>query len=133
LLISEKEIDALAVSGHNNFGSKNYRLSDCSAFSPAPSVSLAGFTKASPFAGLSTQIQASGCSRMVDLLHRTGPGRANTRNRDLIHESNAVPGKANRLTARMVQGSCSVSNALPFFQNRTPKSLAHQSAPSWCA
>jgi UDP-N-acetylglucosamine--N-acetylmuramyl-(pentapeptide) pyrophosphoryl-undecaprenol N-acetylglucosamine transferase len=106
LFISEKEIDALAMSGHSNFRFQklptvglpspfspailaflrrfNESLSLCRGiyrtFKPHVILGMGGFTSTAPV--------LAGKMRGVPTF---------------IHESNAIPGKANRLTARMVR------------------------------
>src|SRR5947199_4115971 len=119
LLISEKDIDALAVSGHTNFRVEKLptvglpspfspaffgfvrrfyeSLSLCRSlyrkFKPQVILSMGGFTSTAPvlagrFRGIAT----------------------------FIHESNAVPGKANRWTARVVNAvMLGFKECAPFF------------------
>src|SRR5438477_6469546 len=105
LLVSEKDIDALAVSGHTNFQVEKLptvglpspfspaffgfvrrfyeSLSLCRSiyrkFKPQVVLGMGGFTSTAPV--------VAGRMRGISTF---------------IHESNAVPGRANRLTARMV-------------------------------
>src|SRR6516162_9428288 len=90
LLVSEKDIDAVALSGRTNFQvEKLPTVGLPSPFSPA----LFGFTSTAPvlagrFRGIAT----------------------------FIHESNAVPGKANRWTARVVNAvMLGFKECAPFF------------------
>lgn len=106
LFVSEKEIDALALSGHQEFryeklptvgfpslfsprifgfaGRFGESLRQCRAiyrrFKPHAVLGMGGFTSTAPV--------LAGKMRGVPTF---------------IHESNAIPGKANRLTARMVR------------------------------
>ena len=118
LFVSEKEIDALALSGHSEFRFQklptvglpspfspailgflrrfNESLSLCRGiyrkFKPHVVLGMGGFTSTAPV--------LAGKMRGIPTF---------------IHESNAIPGKANRLTARMVRLFCSGSrNALHF-------------------
>jgi UDP-N-acetylglucosamine--N-acetylmuramyl-(pentapeptide) pyrophosphoryl-undecaprenol N-acetylglucosamine transferase len=119
LLISEKEIDALAVSGHNNFRfEKLPTVGLPSAFSPA----LFGFARRfyESFAVCRTLYRKFKPEVVLGMggFTSTAPVLAG-RIRGIatfIHESNAVPGKANRLTARMVQGvMLGFKECAPFF------------------
>ncbi len=105
LLISEKDIDALAVSGHTNFRvEKLPTVGLPSPFSPAffgfvrrfyESLSLCRslYRKFKP----QVILGMGGFTSTAPVLAGRIRGIAT-----FIHESNAVPGKANRLTARMV-------------------------------
>jgi UDP-N-acetylglucosamine--N-acetylmuramyl-(pentapeptide) pyrophosphoryl-undecaprenol N-acetylglucosamine transferase len=119
LLISEKEIDALALSGRTNFrfeklptvglpspfspailgfiGRFCESLSLCRSiyrrFKPQVVLGMGGFTSTAPV--------LAGRMRGVSTF---------------IHESNAIPGKANRLTARMVRAvMLGFKECAPFF------------------
>src|ERR1700730_12331697 len=119
LLISEKEIDALALSGHTNFRVEKLptvglpspfspaffgflrrfyeSLSLCRSlyrnFKPQVVLGMGGFTSTAPV--MAARIRGIAAS---------------------IHESNAVPGKANRLTARMVHAvMLGFKECAPFF------------------
>src|SRR5438128_11561693 len=119
LLISEKEIDALALSGHTNFRVEKLptvglpspcspaffgflrrfyeSLSLCRSlyrkFKPQVVLGMGGFTSTAPVLAARTRGIAA-----------------------FIHESNAVPGKANRLTARMVHAvMLGFKECAPFF------------------
>ncbi len=119
LLISEKEIDALALSGRTNFRFEKLptvglpspfspailgfirrfceSLSLCRSiyrrFKPQVVLGMGGFTSTAPV--------LAGRMRGVSTF---------------IHESNAVPGKANRLTARMVRAvMLGFKECAPFF------------------
>src|SRR4029453_10186329 len=137
LLVSEKDIDALALSGRTNFQvEKLPTVGLPSPFSPA----FFGFTrrfveslsfcrsiyrKFNPHAVLGM----GGFTSTAPVLAGRFRGIAT-----FIHESNAVPGKANRWTARVVgMPSCWGSRkARRFFRKRVPKSPAHRFAPIWC-
>src|ERR1700752_2885553 len=105
LLISEKEIDALALSGRTNFRvEKLPTVGLPSAFSPAffgfirrfyESLSLCRslYRKFKPHVVLGM----GGFTSTAPVLAGRIRGIAT-----FIHESNAIPGKANRLTARIV-------------------------------
>jgi UDP-N-acetylglucosamine--N-acetylmuramyl-(pentapeptide) pyrophosphoryl-undecaprenol N-acetylglucosamine transferase len=119
LLISEKEIDALALSGRTNFRFEKLptvglpspfspailgfirrfceSLSLCRSiyrkFKPQVVLGMGGFTSTAPV--------LAGRMRGVSTF---------------IHESNAIPGKANRLTARMVRAvMLGFEECAPFF------------------
>src|SRR5438067_8248481 len=119
LLVSEKEIDALALSGRANFRFEklptvglpspfspailgflrrfNESLSLCRSiyrkFKPQAVLGMGGFTSTAPI--------LAGRMRGVPTF---------------IHESNAIPGKANRLTARMVRAVLlGFKECAPFF------------------
>jgi UDP-N-acetylglucosamine--N-acetylmuramyl-(pentapeptide) pyrophosphoryl-undecaprenol N-acetylglucosamine transferase len=119
LLISEKEIDALAVSGQTNFKvEKLPTVGLPSAFSPA----LLGFVRRfyeslslcrSLYAKFKPQVVLGmgGFTSTAPVLAGRLRGIAT-----FIHESNAVPGKANRLTARMVHAvMLGFKECAPFF------------------
>jgi UDP-N-acetylglucosamine--N-acetylmuramyl-(pentapeptide) pyrophosphoryl-undecaprenol N-acetylglucosamine transferase len=119
LLISEKEIDALAVSGHTNFRvEKLPTVGLPSAFSPALfgfagrfyesfAVCRALYRKFKP----EVVLGMGGFTSTAPVLAGRIRGIAT-----FIHESNAVPGKANRLTARMVQAvMLGFKECAPFF------------------
>jgi UDP-N-acetylglucosamine--N-acetylmuramyl-(pentapeptide) pyrophosphoryl-undecaprenol N-acetylglucosamine transferase len=119
LLISEKEIDALAVSGHKNFRvEKLPTVGLPSAFSPALfgfarrfyesfAVCRALYRKFKP----EVVLGMGGFTSTAPVLAGRIRGIAT-----FIHESNAVPGKANRLTARMVQAvMLGFKECAPFF------------------
>jgi UDP-N-acetylglucosamine--N-acetylmuramyl-(pentapeptide) pyrophosphoryl-undecaprenol N-acetylglucosamine transferase len=119
LLISEKEIDALAVSGQKNFRvEKLPSIGLPSAFSPglfgfaqrfyeSLSVCRALYRKFKP----QVVLGMGGFTSTAPVLAGRLRGIAT-----FIHESNAVPGKANRLTARMVQAvMLGFKECAPFF------------------
>src|SRR5881392_4172753 len=119
LLISEKDIDALAVSGHTNFRvEKLPTVGLPSPFSPAffgfvrrfyESLSLCRslYRKFKP----QVILGMGGFTSTAPVL--AGRIRGIT---TFIHESNAVPGKANRLTARMVHAvMLGFKECAPFF------------------
>ena len=119
LLISEKDIDALAVSGHANFRvEKLPTVGLPSPFSPAffgfvrrfyESLSLCRslYRKFKP----QVILGMGGFTSTAPVLAGRIRGIAT-----FIHESNAVPGKANRLTARMVHAvMLGFKECAPFF------------------
>src|SRR5436305_13293122 len=119
LLVSEKDIDALALSGRTNFRvEKLPTVGLPSAFSPA----LLGFVRRfyeslslcrSLYHKFKPQVVLGmgGFTSTAPVLAGRIRGIAT-----FIHESNAVPGKANRLTARMVQaGMLGFKECHPFF------------------
>src|SRR3989440_7217333 len=119
LLISEKDIDALALSGRTNFRvEKLPTIGLPSAFSPA----LFGFARRfyeslsvcrSLYRTFKPQVVLGmgGFTSTAPVLAGRIRGIAT-----FIHESNAVPGKANRLTARMVQAvMLGFKECAPFF------------------
>jgi UDP-N-acetylglucosamine--N-acetylmuramyl-(pentapeptide) pyrophosphoryl-undecaprenol N-acetylglucosamine transferase len=119
LLISEKDIDALAVAGQTNFQiEKLPTIGLPSAFSPA----LFGFARRfyeslarcrSLYHNFKPQavLGMGGFTSTAPVLAGRIRGIAT-----FIHESNAVPGKANRLTARMVQAvMLGFKECAPFF------------------
>jgi len=119
LLISEKDIDALALSGRTNFRvEKLPTVGLPSAFSPA----LFGFARRfyeslsvcrSLYRTFKPQVilGMGGFTSTAPVLAGRIRGIAT-----FIHESNAVPGKANRLTARMVQAvMLGFKECAPFF------------------
>ena len=119
LLISEKEIDALAVSGQTSFRvEKLPTVGLPSAFSPA----LFGFVRRfyeslsvcrSLYRKFKPQVVLGmgGFTSTAPVLAGRIRGIAT-----FIHESNAIPGKANRLTARMVQAvMLGFKECAPFF------------------
>src|SRR6266436_1888498 len=119
LLISEKDIDALAVSGHTNFRvEKLPTVGLPSPFSPAffgflrrfyESLSLCRslYRKFKP----EVILGMGGFTSTAPVLAGRIRGIAT-----FIHESNAVPGKANRLTARMVHAvMLGFKECAPFF------------------
>ena len=119
LLISEKDIDALALSGHTNFRvEKLPTIGLPSAFSPA----LFGFARRfyeslsvcrSLYRTFKPQVVLGmgGFTSTAPVLAGRIRGIVT-----FIHESNAVPGKANRLTARMVQAvMLGFKECAPFF------------------
>src|SRR5436309_8756771 len=119
LLISEKDIDALALSGRTNFQvEKLPTVGLPSAFSPAfcgfnrrslDSLSLCRwlYGKFKPHAVLGM----GGFTSTAPVLAGRIRGIAT-----FIHESNAVPGKANRWTARMVNAvMLGFKECAPFF------------------
>ena len=119
LLVSEKDIDALALSGRNNFRvEKLPTIGLPSAFSPA----LFGFARRFyESLGLCRAIYRKFQPHVVlgmGGFTSTAPVLAG-RIRGIatfIHESNAVPGKANRLTARMVRAvMLGFKECAPFF------------------
>ena len=119
LLVSEKDIDALALSGRTNFRvEKLPTVGLPSAFSPA----LLGFIRRfyeslslcrSLYHKFKPQVVLGmgGFTSTAPVLAGRIRGIAT-----FIHESNAVPGKANRLTARMVQAvMLGFKECAPFF------------------
>src|SRR5215216_7969908 len=119
LLVSEKDIDALALSGRTNFKvEKLPTVGLPSPFSPAffgftrrfvESLSLCRsiYRKFNPHAVLGM----GGFTSTAPVLAGRFRGIAT-----FIHESNAVPGKANRLTSRMVQAvMLGFKECAPFF------------------
>jgi UDP-N-acetylglucosamine--N-acetylmuramyl-(pentapeptide) pyrophosphoryl-undecaprenol N-acetylglucosamine transferase len=119
LLISEKDIDALALSGRTNFRiEKLPTVGLPSAFSPA----LFGFARRfyeslsvcrSLYRTFKPQVVLGmgGFTSTAPVLAGRIRGIPT-----FIHESNAVPGKANRLTARMVQAvMLGFKECAPFF------------------
>ena len=99
LLISEKDIDALAVSGHTDFRvEKLPTVGLPRRFLPRSLVSFAAFTKAYHFAALYRKFKPQvilgmgGFTSTAPVLAGRIRGIAT-----FIHESNAVPGKANRI------------------------------------
>ena len=119
LLVSEKDIDALALSGRTNFRvEKLPTVGLPSAFSPA----LLGFVRRfyeslslcrSLYHKFKPQVVLGmgGFTSTAPVLAGRIRGIAT-----FIHESNAVPGKANRLTARMVQAvMLGFKECAPFF------------------
>src|SRR5207245_1548724 len=119
LLISEKDIDALALSGRTNFRvEKLPTIGLPSAFSPA----LFGFARRfyeslslcrSLYLTFNPQVVLGMCGFTSTAPVLAGRIRGIA---TFIHESNAVPGKANRLTARMVQAvMLGFKECAPFF------------------
>src|SRR5213596_4329073 len=119
LLISEKEIDALALSGHSNFRvEKLPTVGLPSPFSPAffgfvrrfyESLSLCRslYRKFKP----QVILGMGGFTSTAPVLAGRIRGIAT-----FIHESNAVPGKANRWTARLVNAvMLGFKECAPFF------------------
>ena len=119
LLISEKDIDALALSGRSNFQvEKLPTVGLPSPFSPAffgfvrrfyESLSLCRsiYRKFKP----QVVLGMGGFTSTAPVLAGRMRGIAT-----FIHESNAIPGKANRLTARMVQAvMLGFKECAPFF------------------
>ena len=119
LLVSEKDIDALALSGRTDFlVEKLPTVGLPSAFSPA----LLGFVRRfyeslslcrSLYHKFKPQVVLGmgGFTSTAPVLAGRIRGIAT-----FIHESNAVPGKANRLTARMVQAvMLGFKECAPFF------------------
>ncbi len=116
LLISEKKIDALAASGHSNLKfEKMPFLAMPKPWSPKMLPFLAGFWRGLNQCRamirekkISAVLGMGGFTSMAPVL----AGRME-KIRTLIHDSNAVPGKANRLTARFADlvllgfGDCS--------------------------
>src|SRR6476646_11674861 len=125
LLVSEKDIDALALSGRTNFQvEKLPTVGLPSPFSPA----LFGFTRRfieslslcrSIYRKFNPQVVLGmgGFTSTAPVLAGRFRGIAT-----FIHESNAVPGKANRWTARAVSAvMLGFKECAPFFQKRAPK------------
>src|SRR5438309_1015382 len=119
LLISEKEIDALALSGHTNFRvEKLPTVGLPSPFSPAFFGFLRRFYESlslcrSLYRKFKPQVVLGmgGFTSTAPVLAARIRGIA-----AFIHESNAVPGKANRLTARMVHAvMLGFKECAPFF------------------
>src|SRR5881275_3543018 len=119
LLVSEKDIDAVALSGRTNFQvEKLPTVGLPSAFSPA----LFGFARRfyeslsvcqSLYRTFKPQVilGMGGFTSTAPVLAGRIRGIAT-----FIHESNAIPGKANRLTARMVQAvMLGFKECAPFF------------------
>jgi UDP-N-acetylglucosamine--N-acetylmuramyl-(pentapeptide) pyrophosphoryl-undecaprenol N-acetylglucosamine transferase len=119
LLISEKEIDALALSGHTTFRvEKLPSVGLPSAFSPA----LLGFARRfyeslamcrSLYRNFKPQVVLGmgGFTSTAPVLAGRIRGVPT-----FIHESNAIPGKANRLTARIVNAvMLGFKECAPFF------------------
>ena len=119
LLVSEKEIDALALSGRTNFRfEKLPTVGLPSPFSPAilgfirrfwESLSLCRsiYRKFKP----QVVLGMGGFTSTAPLLAGRMRGVST-----FIHESNAIPGKANRLTARMVRAvMLGFKECAPFF------------------
>ena len=134
LFVSEKEIDTLALSGHSEFRFERLptvglpspfspaifgfmqrfheSLSRCRqiyrGFNPHVVLGMGGFTSTAPI--------LAGRMRRIPTF---------------IHESNAIPGKANRLTARMVRAvMLGFKEAAQFFPRCAPKLPARQFAPN---
>ena len=105
LFISEKEIDSLALSGRTEFRlEKLPSVGLPSPFSPAILKFLRRFNESlSLCRGIYRKFQPSVVLGMGGFTS-TAPVLAGRMRRipTFIHESNAIPGKANRLTARMV-------------------------------
>src|SRR5437867_6736339 len=119
LLISEKEIDALALSGHSNFRVERLPTVGLpSPFSPAFFGFLRRFYESlslcrSLYRKFKPQVVLGmgGFTSTAPVLAGRIRGIAT-----FIHESNAVPGKANRLTARMVHAvMLGFKECAPFF------------------
>src|SRR5213082_3638895 len=119
LLISEKDIDALALSGRTNFRvEKLPTVGLPSAFSPAFFGFIRRFYQSfslcrSLYRKFKPQVVLGmgGFTSTAPVLAGRIRGIAT-----FIHESNAVPGKANRLTARMVQAvMLGFKECAPFF------------------
>src|SRR5947209_10454464 len=119
LLISEKDIDALALSGRTNFRvEKLPTIGLPSAFSPA----LFGFARRfyeslsvcrSLYRTFKPQVVLGmgGFTSTAPIMAGRIRGIAT-----FIHESNAIPGKANRLTAKMVRAVLlGFKECAPFF------------------
>src|SRR5213082_1636352 len=119
LLVSEKDIDALALSGRTNFRvEKLPTVGLPSAFSPAFFGFIRRFYQSfslcrSLYRKFKPQVVLGmgGFTSTAPVLAGRIRGIAT-----FIHESNAVPGKANRLTARMVQAvMLGFRECAPFF------------------
>src|SRR5881398_3364362 len=121
LLVSEKEIDALALSGRSNYRfEKLPTVGLPSPFSPAilgfirrfyESLSLCRsiYRKFKP----QVVLGMGGFTSTAPVLAGKMGGVPT-----FIHESNAIPGKANRLTARMVRAVLlGFKECAPFFSN----------------
>src|SRR5947208_13230107 len=119
LLVSEKDIDALALSGRENFRvEKLPTVGLPSPFSPAFFGFLRRFYESlalcrSIYRTFKPQVVLGmgGFTSTAPVLAGRIRGIAT-----FIHESNAVPGKANRLTARMVRAvMLGFKECAPFF------------------
>src|SRR5213592_1123128 len=119
LLVSEKEIDALALSGRTNFRfEKLPTVGLPSPFSPAILGFIRRFYQSfslcrSIYRKFKPQVVLGmgGFTSTAPVLAGRMRGIAT-----FIHESNAIPGKANRLTARMVQAvMLGFKECAPFF------------------
>jgi UDP-N-acetylglucosamine--N-acetylmuramyl-(pentapeptide) pyrophosphoryl-undecaprenol N-acetylglucosamine transferase len=119
LLVSEKEIDMLALSGHADFRfEKLPTVGFPSAFSPAIFGFLRRFTGSlsicrSLYRTFKPQVVLGmgGFTSTAPVLAGRMRGIAT-----FIHESNAIPGKANRFTARMVRAvMLGFKECAPFF------------------
>jgi UDP-N-acetylglucosamine--N-acetylmuramyl-(pentapeptide) pyrophosphoryl-undecaprenol N-acetylglucosamine transferase len=119
LFVSEKEIDALALSGHSEFRfEKLPTIGLPSPFSPAILGFLRRFTESlslcrSIYRQFKPQVVLGmgGFTSTAPILAGRLRGAAT-----FIHESNAIPGKANRLTARMVRAVLlGFKECAPFF------------------
>src|SRR5256886_5709428 len=119
LLISEKDIDALALSGRSNFQvEKLPTVGLPSPFSPAIFCLLRRFNESlslcrSIYRKFKPQVVLGmgGFTSTAPVLAGRMRGVAT-----FIHESNAIPGKANRLTARMVRAVLlGFKECAPFF------------------
>ena len=119
LFVSEKEIDALALSGHEDF--KFHKLPTIglpSPFSPAILGFLRRFNESlSICRGIYRKFKPHVVLGMGGFTS-TAPVLAGKMRGvpTFIHESNAIPGKANRLTARMVRAVLlGFKECAPFF------------------
>lgn len=119
LFVSEKEIDALALSGYSEFRfEKLPTIGLPSPFSPAILGFLRRFTESlslcrSIYRKFKPQVVLGmgGFTSTAPILAGRLRGAAT-----FIHESNAIPGKANRLTARMVRAVLlGFKECAPFF------------------
>src|SRR5881396_627896 len=119
LLVSEKEIDALALSGRTNFRfEKLPTVGLPSPFSPAILGFIRRFYESfslcrSIYRKFKPQVVLGmgGFTSTAPVLAGRMRGVST-----FIHESNAIPGKANRLTARMVQAvMLGFKECAPFF------------------
>src|SRR5256714_2674625 len=119
LLVSEKEIDALALSGRTNFRfEKLPTVGLPSPFSPAILGFIRRFYQSfslcrSIYRKFKPQVVLGmgGFTSTAPVLAGRMRGVST-----FIHESNAIPGKANRLTARMVRaGMLGFKECAPFF------------------
>jgi len=119
LLVSEKEIDALALSGRTNFRfEKLPTVGLPSPFSPAILGFIRRFYQSfslcrSIYRKFKPQVVLGMCGFTSTAPVLAGRMRGVS---TFIHESNAIPGKANRLTARMVRAvMLGFKECAPFF------------------
>jgi len=117
LFVSEKGCGSLALKEHPEIPfEKLPTIGLPSPFSPTSSGFVRRFNESfRRCRSIYRRFDRKSFSGWAGYFHRASSRRKDARRSNIIHEPNAIPGKANKMTARLVRAVRSASRMRPFF------------------